>query len=64
MSHKNYHLITGLVFLVIALLHVSRVLMGWDAVLNGQVMPMWASWVAIVVLGYLGYLGLKMGRGK
>ena len=59
MSAKNYWLISGVVFAVIAVLHLARSLMGWDMVINGAMMPMWVSWVGVIVFGYLAYYALS-----
>ena len=59
MSRRSYALVTGIVFLVIAILHLLRVIFGWKAVIGGWSMPIWVSWVALVVAGYLAYEGFR-----
>ena len=59
MSAKNFFIISGAVFAVIAVLHLARSLMGWEMVMNGAVMPMWLSWVGVLVFGYLAYYALS-----
>ena len=62
MSQKTFSLVAGVIFLVIALMHVLRLVLKWEAVVNGRTMPMWASWAAIVVAGYLAYEGFRLSR--
>ena len=56
MTDKTFHLITGLVFAVVALVQALRLVMGWSVVIGGWNAPMWISWVAIVVAGGLSYV--------
>jgi len=45
----------GLVFLVIAVLHLSRLLFGWELVLGFYKVPLWVSWFGVAVTAYLSY---------
>lgn len=60
MSLKQYHLLVGSIFGLIAILHLFRLLLGWESVIGGWMVPMWLSWVAVVGAGYLGYVALKV----
>ncbi len=62
MSRKAYCAITGSIFLVIAGLHLLRIVFGWSLVVEGWAVPIWLSWVALAVAGWLGYEGLKFAR--
>jgi hypothetical protein len=62
MSRKAYFAITGIIFPVIAIVHLLRISFGWSPVVEGWVVPMWLSWVALVVAGWLGYEGLRFAR--
>jgi len=59
MSQRAYALVTGVIFLVIGILHLLRIIFGWQAEIAGGAVPMWASWVALVVAGYLSYEGFR-----
>ena len=59
MSRKAYFAVTGIFFLVIAILHLFRIILGWSPVVEGWPVPMWLSWVALVVAGWLAYEGLR-----
>ena len=59
MSQKSYYSVTGIIFLIIALLHLLRIFNSWSAEIGTVTMPMWASWVAVLLAGCLAYHGLK-----
>ena len=46
MQQTAYNTITAVLFLVVALLHLLRVIFGWSAQIGGVTVPMWASWLA------------------
>jgi len=62
MSQKIFSLVAGLIFLLIAVMHVLRLAFTWEVVLNGWSVPMWVSVVAIVIAAYLAFEGLKPAR--
>jgi len=55
MSQKTFSLVAGVIFLVIALMHVLRLVLKWEAIVNGRTMPMWVSWVGVLIAGCLAY---------
>ena len=62
MSHKTYAVVTGIIFLLIALLHLLRLLYGWEAIIAGWSVPDWVSVVALMIAGYLAYEGFRLRR--
>ena len=62
MDHKSFHSIAGVIFLAIAILHLVRIVYGWDAVIDKFEVPMWVSYVVVAVAGYLSYSGLHLSR--
>ena len=58
-DQKTYFLITSVIFLIIAVLHVMRIVLGWPAAIGGWEVPFWLSWVAVILAGYLAYIGFK-----
>jgi hypothetical protein len=60
MSRRAYLLATAIVFSLVALLHLVRIVFGWDAVIGGWSVPMWLSWIALVVTGALAYFGFSL----
>lgn len=59
MNQKTYNIVTGVIFLIIVILHLLRIILGWSATIGTIVIPIWLSWIALVVAGYLVYQGLK-----
>ena len=64
MSEKKFLIISGLIFLVVAVIHVLRLALGWQVTIGDWSVPMWVSWVACVLAGYLAYEGLKLSKQR
>jgi hypothetical protein len=62
MSQRTFSLVAGLIFLVVALMHLLRLALGWHVALAGWTLPMWVSWVGFLIAGYLAYTGLSLSR--
>jgi len=62
MTQKTFSLVAGLIFLVVALMHLLRLVRGWHVALAGWTAPMWVSWIAFLIAGYLAYTGLNLSR--
>lgn len=62
MSQKTFSLTAGVIFSLIALLHVLRLVFGWEAIIGGWAVPTWLSWVAMLIAGYLSYQGFRLSR--
>lgn len=63
MSQKGYLKAAGFIFFLIAVLHLLRLVFGWEAVFEDWVVPHWVSAVALAVFGYLAYEGFNLSRG-
>jgi hypothetical protein len=59
MQQTAYNTITAVLFLVVALVHLLRIIFGWSAQIGGVTVPMWASWLALVVAAALTYFGFR-----
>lgn len=62
MNRERYFLITAIVFMLVALAHLARIVLGWDAVIDGWSVPMAMSWIAAAVTGGLAYYGFVLRR--
>jgi len=62
MSRKTFLQVAGVIFLVIAAIHLPRIVFGVTALVGDQSIPMWASWLAVLVMGFLGYQGLRLAK--
>ena len=50
---RAYAQISGVIFGVIALLHIVRLVLDWPAQIAGWAVPLWISWIAIFAAGAL-----------
>jgi hypothetical protein len=62
MKTKTYLLVTAIIFLCVALLHISRVLFQWDAIFGSWEMSQSVSVLGVLVAGYLSYSGFTLRR--
>ena len=58
MDQKTFSIVAGVIFAVVALLHLLRLYMDWPVVIGDWSAPMWVSWIALVVAGILAIWGL------
>lgn len=62
MNQKKYNLISGIFFMMIAVLHLLRLVFSWEAVIGGWTVPLWLSVVAFMISGFLAYEGFRLSR--
>ena len=59
---KPFTTIAIVIFSLMAALHVLRLIFGWEAVIDGLVIPMWASVVGIIIAGGLAVMLWRESR--
>ena len=62
MSQKTFCSVAAIVFLAVTVLHLLRVILGWDLVIGGWMAPKWASYVFLPVGAFLSYTGFSLAR--
>jgi hypothetical protein len=62
MDRKQYLMVAGAIFVIVALAHLVRAVMHWPIVIAGWIVPTWLSWLAFVVAAALGYFGLTLAK--
>jgi hypothetical protein len=62
MSPKAYYSTAGTVFLIVTLVHLLRVINGWEVNIHTFAVPMWLSWVAVFLAGYMAIIGLLKNK--
>lgn len=62
MNPRNYACVSGIVFVLIAILQFLRFILGWQVMAEGHVIPLWPSAVAALVAGFLAYWGLSVSK--
>ena len=63
MDQPAYNIVTAALFLIIAALHLLRIIFGWPAQISGLTFPLWASWLALAITGGLAYSGFRLSAG-
>lgn len=64
MSVRIYTLVSGVIFLLIAVLQLVRVALQWDVAVEGYHVPLWGSVVAVVVAGFLSFVGFRLFQAQ
>ena len=62
LSRKTYMTVTAVLFLVVAIAHLLRIILGWQVEIGGLSIPFWLSWLAVLVAGVLAYFGFTLKR--
>jgi hypothetical protein len=62
LSQKTYTTITATLFLAIGILHLLRIIFGWQAEIGGLSIPLWVSWLALPVTAALVYFGFTQKK--
>lgn len=50
---KPFTTVAIVIFTLVALMHACRIWYGWDVMLGGTAIPMWASYLGFVIAGGL-----------
>lgn len=62
MTARNYCRLAAVIFTIVAILQLTRAVLGWDVTVGTTVMPLWPSWIAFAVAGVLAWLGFSAAR--
>ena len=62
MSEKTFCTIAAVIFILVALVHLARIVMGWPAMIGAWSVPMWVSWLGLVVAAVLAYFGFRLAK--
>jgi uncharacterized integral membrane protein len=58
---SKYAIVSGVLFVVVALLHIVRALNQWTVHIGMLEIPIWVSWIAAAVTGGLGTWAFRSG---
>jgi uncharacterized membrane protein YhaH (DUF805 family) len=56
-NRNTYLTVTATLFLIVAVVHLLRIILGWHVEIGGLSIPLWVSWLAVLAAGALAYLG-------
>jgi hypothetical protein len=59
---NNYLLGSGLIFLLITLLHLFRIIFQWEAIFNGKEIPLYFSYIGFIIGAVLTYYAFKLRK--
>ena len=62
MAQKTFSLVAAVIFLVIAIGHLSRLVFRWSVLLGAWQVPLWVNGVALVIFAYLASEGFRLAR--
>jgi hypothetical protein len=64
MKKNNFVWLASLIFLMIGVVHIFRLLIGWQVSIAGFMVPMWIYWVEAFASLCLAFLGFRMKKGE
>jgi hypothetical protein len=64
MKKESFILTTGIIFGIVAVIHLLRSVYQSSFMVGNFEIPLWFSWVAVVLLGYLSFVALFKLRKK
>jgi hypothetical protein len=59
---KPFTAIAAVIFALIALVHILRLVLGWEVTVSGMAVPMWASVAGLVIAAGLAVMLLREAR--
>lgn len=62
MMQKMYLKLTGLIFSIVAILHLLRLIFRWDVIMGDWQIPLWVSFIGVAAAGFLAYIGFKLSK--
>ena len=64
MNIKNYCMVSGVLFSLVALAHLSRIVYGMSVEVDGYSVPMFLSWVGFVIPVCLAFWAFRIVRAS
>ena len=62
MSRKTFSILAGVIFLLVAAVHLLRLVFRWEVILAGWQVPLWISAVAFLIAASLAYEGFRLSK--
>jgi hypothetical protein len=65
MKSTNFALrIAGIIFFLVAILHLLRIITGAPVLVSGWLLPIWVNWMGLILTGFLSIWFLWLSRHK
>ena len=62
MTKNHFVLLASFIFLMIGVVHIFRLLIGWQVTIAGFMVPMWIYWVEAFASLFFSFLGFKIKK--
>jgi hypothetical protein len=62
MGYRNYCIISGVLFFMVALAHLLRIIYGMSVQVDNAAIPMLVSWIGLIVTAALSTWALRLYR--
>ena len=60
MNYKIYTTVSGIIFTIVATVHLLRVILKWDLIIGTWIVPMWVSVLAVLITGCLAITSCRL----
>jgi len=60
LSSSSFFTVIGVLFGIVALVHIARIFFGLDLVLGSFMVPVWLSWIGAAATAYLSYMSFYL----
>jgi hypothetical protein len=64
LSRKTYTHLSGVIFFIVGLMHLLRLVNGWEISIGDWSVPMWGSVLGLLAAWFLAYSALKLSGKK
>ena len=64
MKKDNFVRLVSTVFLIIGIVHIVRLLIGWQVQIAGYMVPMWIYWLEALFFLWLSFVGFRLSQGE
>ena len=64
LSRKTYNQVSGVIFFIVGLMHLLRLVNGWQINIAEWEIPMWASVLGLIAAWFLSYCAYKLSGKK
>ena len=63
MAPTDYSVLAGAIFTIVAVLQLTRAILGTEVKVGNASILVWASWIAFLVAGVLAWIGFTAAHG-
>ena len=62
MNQQTFINVSTTIFVLVAIVHFLRVILGWQVTIAEWSVPAWFSWVGFIVASYIAYSGYTISK--